>query len=120
MENVNLISPDNPYRRLFIDSSVALAFLDENGFIVDCNENFKLIFASLAGRSIEELDEPFPEFLRTRDAFRFSYHFSRLIAGAARSVSFETAFRTSNGSSRWLKMRAWAIPIVSYFVCRGP
>jgi len=100
---------DDPYRRIFAESSVALAFLDETGFVVDANEHFRRSFESLSGRSLEGLDESFPEFLRSRDAFRFSYHFSRLITGSTRSVTFDSSFRNATGSPRWLKFRAWLV-----------
>ncbi len=100
----------NPYRRLFSESSSAIALMDEDGFIVEANDNFRLTFEAISGRNVAAMDEPFTEFLRTRDAFRFSYHFSRLVSGSTRSVVFETAFRTSSGDSRWLKLRAWAVP----------
>jgi len=107
-ESVN--TPFNLYQRLFVHASAAVALLDENGYLVDANEPFKRTFDSLAGRDIASLDEPFPEFLHSRDAYKFSYHFSRLIAGSSRSVSFNTFFRNASGSPRWLSIRAWAIP----------
>ncbi len=100
----------NLYQRLFINASAAVALLDENGYLVDANEPFKRTFESLAGRDIASLDESFPEFLHSRDAYKFSYHFSRLITGSSRSVSFSTFFRNASGSPRWLNIRAWAIP----------
>lgn len=99
----------NPYERLFFDSSVPMAYLDEQGFVVGANEQFKRTFESLSGRTIETLDEGFHEFLRTHDAYRFSYYFSRLLALSTPSVSFDTPFRNASGSPRWLRLRAWAI-----------
>lgn len=98
------------YQRFFVNASTAIALLDENGYLVDANEAFKRTFDSLAGRDIATLDEPFPEFLHSRDAYKFSYHFSRLIVGSSRSASFNTFFRNASGSPRWLNIRAWAIP----------
>ncbi len=109
MSNKATGESNDPYRRLFDESSAAIALLDENGYIVDANESFRLTFAALSGRSLDTLDESFPEFLRTRDAFRFAYHFSRLAVGATRSVSLETAFRSFTGEARSLKLRAWAL-----------
>ncbi|MCA1949212.1 MAG: hypothetical protein LDL24_01460, partial [Treponema sp.] len=103
-------APLNLYQRLFLNASAAVALLDENGFLVDANEPFKRTFDSLAGRDIATLDESFPEFLHSRDAYKFAYHFSRLITGSSRSVSFSTFFRNASGSPRWLNIRAWAIP----------
>ncbi len=109
MSNKATGESSDPYRRLFDESSAAIALLDESGYIVDANESFRLTFSSLSGRSLDSLDEPFPEFLRTRDAFRFAYHFSRLTVGATRSVSLDTAFRSFTGEIRSLKLRAWAL-----------
>lgn len=103
-------APDSLYQRIFANASAAIALLDENGYLVDANEPFKRTFDSLAGRDIATLDESFPEFLHSRDAYKFAYHFSRLIAGSSRSVSFSTFFRNASGSPRWLRIRAWAIP----------
>jgi len=110
MSEASLHIAFNLYQRLFTHSSAAIALLDENGYLVDANEPFKRTFDSLAGRDIATLDESFPEFLHSRDAYKFSYHFSRLITGSSRSVSFNTFFRNASGSPRWLSIRAWAIP----------
>ena len=87
MANNPSLNDFNPYYRYFNEASVALAFLNENGFVVDANEVFKRVFESLAGRDLDNLDESLPDFLQNRDAYRFSYHFSRLVNGSARSVS---------------------------------
>jgi len=110
MQENSVNSPLNLYQRLFANASAAIALLDENGFLVDANESFKRTFDSLSGRDIATLEESFPEFLHSRDAYKFAYHFSRLIAGSSRSVSFSTFFRNASGSPRWLSIRAWAIP----------
>lgn len=110
MQEDSVSSPLNLYHRLFANASAAIALLDENGFLVDANEPFKRTFDSLSGRDIATLEESFPEFLHSRDAYKFAYHFSRLIAGSSRSVSFSTFFRNASGSPRWLSIRAWAIP----------
>jgi signal transduction histidine kinase/CheY-like chemotaxis protein/HPt (histidine-containing phosphotransfer) domain-containing protein len=100
----------NRFERAFAESSVALAILDEAGYIVEANANFRLVFEAIAGRSILNLDESFIEFLRARDAFRFGYHFSRLAGGACRSINLDTPFRASGGDMRQLKIRAWLLP----------
>jgi signal transduction histidine kinase/CheY-like chemotaxis protein/HPt (histidine-containing phosphotransfer) domain-containing protein len=100
----------DPLRRLFFESSSALALLDDCGWVVETNESFRLTFESVSGRDLATLDESLVEFFRNRDAFRFAYHFSRLAAGSARSVTLDTSFRTGNGESRWLRLRAWGIP----------
>lgn len=109
MANDPSLNDFNPYYRYFNEASVALAFLNENGFVVDANEVFKRVFESLAGRDLDNLDESLPDFLQNRDAYRFSYHFSRLVNGSARSVSFNTSFRNASGSPRYLNIRAWVI-----------
>jgi len=109
MERENGNGTHNPYERLFFDSSVPMAYLDEQGFVVGANDQFRRTFETLSGRNIETLDEGFHEFLRTHDAYRFSYYFSRLLAGSTPSVSFDTPFRNANGSPRWLRLRAWAV-----------
>ena len=103
-------TPYNLYQRLFSNASAAIALLDENGYLVDANEPFKRTFDSLAGRDITSLEESFPEFLNSRDVYKFAYHFSRLIAGSIHSVSFNSFFRNASGKPRWLSFRAWAIP----------
>lgn len=99
----------DPFKRMFEEAGTALALLDEGGFVVEANDSFRLTFEALAGRDVAELDEPFTEFLRVRDAFRFPYHFARLVSGAAKSANFETAFRTADGPPRTLSVRAWAV-----------
>ncbi|MFA6506094.1 MAG: response regulator [Treponemataceae bacterium] len=100
----------DPLRRLFFESSNALALLDESGWILESNESFRLTFEAMTGRDAMALNESLVDFLRERDAFRFAYHFSRLAAGSARSVTLDTSLRSGNGEPRWLRIRAWAIP----------
>lgn len=100
----------DPLRRLFFESSSALALLDETGWVIESNESFRLTFEAVTGRDLSSLDESFVEFLRNRDAFRFAYHFSRLSAGSARSINLDTSFRSGTGEPRWLRLRAWAVP----------
>lgn len=101
-----------PLGRLFHESSSATALLDEGGWILEANESFRLVFESISGRSVDSLKEPLVEFFREREAFRFSYHFARLATGAARSATVDTALRSANGETRWVQIRAWAIPKV--------
>jgi len=103
----------DPYRRVFHESSSALVLLDEQGYVLDSSESFRLTFEAISGRELSSMKESLVEFLRDRDAFRFAYHFARLAAGSTRSASLETSFRTSSGDTRWLKIRAWAIPEVA-------
>jgi PAS domain S-box-containing protein len=107
-EAVNI--PCNLYQRLFSHASTAIGLLDEKGYLVDANELFKRAFGSLTGQDITSIDEPFPEFLHARDAYKFTYHFSRLITGSSHSVSFHTLFRNASGHARWLSIKAWTIP----------
>ena len=100
----------DPLRRVFFESSSALALLDENGWVLETNESFRLTFEAVTGCDVSTLDESLVEFLRNRDAFRFAYHFSRLAAGSAHSATLDTSFRAGNGESRWLRIRAWLIP----------
>lgn len=100
----------DPLRRLFFESSSALALLDESGWVIESNESFQLTFEAVTGHAVSSLNESFVDFLRDRDAFRFAYHFSRLAAGSARSVTLDTSLRSGNGEPRWLRIRAWAIP----------
>ncbi len=109
MEQEAQAGPIAPLHRFFTESSIAMAVLDENGFVVEANEPFRRSFESLSGRGLEDMEESFPEFLRGRDAFRFAYHFSRLISGATRSATFDTPFRNATAVARHLNIRAWAI-----------
>lgn len=109
MEQESQTGPIAPLLRFFTESSIAMAILDENGFVVEANEPFRRSFESLSGRSLEEMGESFPEFLQSRDAFRFTYHFSRLISGATRSANFDTPFRNATAVARHLNIRAWTI-----------
>ncbi len=105
-----MIAPvTDPLHRAFNDSSLALAILDDSGWVVQANECFKLTFETVTGTSLSSVDESLVEFLRARDAFRFAYHFSRLAVGSARSVTLDTNIRAGNGESRWLRIRAWSV-----------
>jgi PAS domain-containing protein len=100
----------DPLRRVFLESSTALALLDENGWVLETNESFRLAFEAATGCDVAALDESLVEFLRNRDAFRFAYHFSRLAAGTAHSATLDTSFRAGNGESRWLRIRPGPFP----------
>ncbi|AEJ20481.1 response regulator [Gracilinema caldarium] len=110
MPEESVTIPFNLYQRLFSHASTAIGLLNENGYLVDANDLFKRTFDSLTGQDITSLDEPFTEFLHARDAYKFAYHFSRLITGSSHSVSFNTLFRNASGHARWLSIKAWTIP----------
>lgn len=93
-----------------MESTIPLALLDEGGWVIEANENFRLTFETVTGNELESIDDSFVEFLRNRDAFRFAYHFSRLAAGSARSVTVDSSIRSGNGDLRWLRIKAWAVP----------
>lgn len=122
MKNEADFTGDELFYRAFIESSIPMALLDEDGYVEDANESFQRSFFSLTGRSLDDMDESFPEFLRNRDAFRFSYHFSRLISGATHSISLDTPFRNASSSPRFLNIRAWTIQAIEGALSthRGP
>ncbi len=100
---------NHPLCRAFDEASVAFALLDQTGMLISANESFQRIFEFLAGQPLDMLEESLPEFFRSRDAYRFSYHFSRLIAGSSLSMSLDTPFRLASGGQRWLRLRSWVV-----------
>ncbi|MDL2229781.1 response regulator [Treponema sp. OttesenSCG-928-L16] len=99
----------SPFFRLFRESSLAMAVINKNGFILASNECFDTLFRTFLPSS-PGIEAPGPSnFSFLRETPRFSNFLSRLVSGASKSVVFEAPFKSVKGSIHWLKIRAWVV-----------
>ncbi|MCX7654915.1 MAG: response regulator [Treponemataceae bacterium] len=105
-----VLLPETLYGELFKEAPIPLAILDEQGFVLESNDRFRLTFYALTGQDIWNISQSLPDFFSEREVNQFPYHFSRLITGSSQSVHFHSLFRNASAHPRWLHITGWLIP----------
>jgi PAS domain S-box-containing protein len=103
------------YRRFFSENPIAITVIDEDGKIVEANEEF----ARLTGYTLEEIvGSHFSRFVAEEDISRvIHYHRERLSGGTA-PVQYEYKLKRKDGEIRDIEIKIITLPDGKHLSCR--
>ena len=105
---------DNPYYRFFLDSDLAMAVLNSEGFLTAANRQFEKLLSSLSVSSSKDntLPRSIRDILGSRQTSLFWASLSPLLNREYRESDFETSLRfysENKDTIHWYNIHSWLI-----------